>query len=259
MASTIALILSLTILPSYAGLIFSGIAFDAKVAPGQSFEHNIDVKNNDTEPMDLTGDIFGYNQSQDGVTVGIEKDLDTSPYSAREFIKISPSNFHLEPGASQKVIVSGTMPSNVGDGGRYAVVNLRTQPMGNSTIGMALAANIAVRLTVEGSKLIETGKIKDAELSEIVQSKNRYLSVIFENTGNHHYNAKASAILKSKSGDTETIIESQLSERPIIPTSSRLFKLPLEDNLANGIYTLDVSIIHENGTVLDSEEKTLEI
>jgi len=259
MASTIVLILSLTILPSYAGLIFSGIAFDAEVAPGQPFEHDINVKNNDTDPMDLTADVLGYSQSQDGVTVGVEKDLDTSSYSAREFIKISPSNFHLEPGASQKVIVSGTVPSNIGNGGRYAVVNIRTLPMGNGTIGMALAANIAIRLTVEGSNLIETGKIKSAELSEIGQTKDSYLSVIFENTGNHHYNAKAKAVLRSKDSDAVTSVESQLSERPIIPTSSRLFKLPLDDNLASGIYTLDASIIHENGTILDSEEETIEI
>lgn len=255
------LVFILAVLPASAGLQVSGATFEAEVAPGQPFENQINVSNYDSVgPMDVIVDVLGYGQSQkDGVIEDLKKELDTSPYTAREFVKVSPEEFHLEPGESQKVIVSGTMPSDVGDGGRYAVLYIHTLPMGNGSIGIALAGDVPVRLTVEGSNLIESGEIKSVEISDLESNEGRYLSVIFENSGNHHFKAKSKAIFKNSDGDEVANIESPLTPGPIIPTYSRLFQLPLEENMTSGTYVAEISVIHENGTVLDREEKTLEV
>ena len=46
----------------------------------------------------------------DGSVLEIEPELDKSPFSARPFLKVSPSSFHLNPGGSQEVEVDGTIP-----------------------------------------------------------------------------------------------------------------------------------------------------
>lgn len=243
-----------------AGLRVSGVTFDAEVAPGLPFEHEIEVGINDTDnPMDILVDVYGYAQSPNGVTEAIENDLDTSPYAAREFVAVSPKNFHLEPGESQKVIVSGTMPSDAGDGGRYAVVNIHTLPMGEGNIGFALAANVPVRLTINGSKLIETGEIKSIEIGELDLTESHDIFVVFENTGNHHYLAKAEAVLKNNDGDQLAIVAIPLMTNPIIPAYSTIFQLTMGENLTRETCTTEVSVIHENGTVLDRMEKTLAV
>lgn len=251
----------LAVLPATAGLQVSGATFEAEIAPGQPFEHLINVSNyNSVGPMDVIVDVLGYGQSQtDGVIEGIKKDLDISPYTARNFIKVSPEEFHLEPEESKEVVVSGIMPLNIGDGSRYAVLYIHTHPIGNGSIGIALAGDVPVRLTVKGSNLIESGEIKSVEMDDRESNEHRYLSVIFENTGNHHYKAKARAIFKNEKGEKVANIESPLTSGPIIPMYSRGFLLPLDDNMASGTYFAEISVIHENGTILDSEEKALKI
>ncbi|HOO52747.1 MAG TPA: hypothetical protein PLM24_07745 [Methanothrix sp.] len=250
----IAMLFVVVVSPVSAGLTVSGVTFDAEVAPGQSFEHEITVGIRDTDsPIDVLVDVFGYGQTPGISITNLADDLDTSRYSARTFVEVSPKSFHLEPGESQKVTVSGTMPSDVEDGGRYAVVNIRTLPIGEGGIGISLAANVPVRLTISGTELIETGEIKSVKVDDQV------LSMIFENTGNHHYNALAEAIIKNEDGVVLSTVLGQLTVKPTIPTYSTLFKLSFEDGLAPGTYTVDVSVVKEDGTVLDTEEATFEV
>lgn len=256
----VAVLFALVVSPTSAGLQVSGVTFDAEAAPGQSFEHEITVGIRDTDsPMDIVVGVYGFAQTQDGVTTTLEEDLDTGPYSAREFVDVSPERFHLEPGDSQKVILSGTLPSDVGDGGRYAVVNLHTLPMGEGNIGIALAANIPVRITISGSELIETGEIKDVDVGESDATDGQYVSVTFENTGNHHYKAQAEAVIKNEDGDSLCTVTAPLTTSPTIPTYSTLFELPVDEDLAPGTYTVEATVIHEDGTVLDTEEATFEV
>lgn len=254
------LLLASFISPASAGLKVVGVTFDAVVSPGEAFEHEIMVSTRDTDdPMDIETDVFGYAQESKGAIIALDKDQDTGKYTARDFVDVSPKSFHLNPGESKKVIVSGNMPLNAGDGGRYALVNIRTHPMGNGSIGIALAANIPVRLTIAGSKLIETGKIQNAEISKQDLLDNHSISAVFQNTGNHHYMAFANLVIKNENGDQAINATTPLSNNPIIPAYSTSFLIPVDKDLAAGTYVADISVVHENGTVLDTAEKTFKV
>jgi methionine-rich copper-binding protein CopC len=55
--------------------------------------------------------------------------------------------------------------------------------------------------------------------------------------------------------------EAPLMYTSLVPTASWLFDMAFEaeEELAPGTYTVEVSVIHEDGTVLDTEETTFEV
>lgn len=124
------LIFLLSSTPALAGLGVSGAIFMADVNPGQSITHEITVGSDPTDPpMNLSIDVIGFGQGLDGANMELLPEDDKSPYSARPFLKATPTGFHLDPGASQKVVLEGSIPMDVGSGGRYALVSIHSQPM----------------------------------------------------------------------------------------------------------------------------------
>ncbi len=90
-----------------SGIQASGIVLDAKVAPGEQISHNITINIDKNEsPSDFIVEIADWKQGSDGSS-GPATDNNTHPYSAKDFFRVSPEKFHLEPGESQTIMVKG--------------------------------------------------------------------------------------------------------------------------------------------------------
>lgn len=228
-----------------------GGIFKADVVPGEQIKHKITVSiDKDEEPTEAIAGVFGYGLNPDGGRGPLAAEEDKNPYSAREFLNITPENAILNPGEPVTFILEGKIPDNVGSGGRYAFVYIATPPRGSGQVGIALASIIPVILTLSGSDFIETGKITNLTVSK------GNISAIFLNTGNYHYKASAVAVLKDDKGNVIANATAPLAFTSIIPTASWLFNMSFkrESDLAAGVYYANVSVFREDGTVLDNAE-----
>jgi hypothetical protein len=251
------LIFLLASTPAMAGLGVSGALFMADANPEQSITHEITVDSDPTDlPMNLSVDIIGFGQGLDGANMELLLEDDNSPYSARPFLKATPASFHLEPGASQKVILEGSIPNDVGSGGRYALVGVHSQSMGEGNVGISVGVDVLVILNIAGTDLQKTGEITSLELLKPVTAEHQNVSLIFENTGNYHYKAYAEAVLSNNNGEVIANASTPLSFSSILPTMLREFKIPLspERKLSPGRYNINASVSLEDGTELATKE-----
>lgn len=235
----------------------AGTIFKKDVSPGQSVRHLMIVKlDRNDSPLDIAVEVTGFGEDLTGGYHALKADLDRSPFSARSFLNVSLSKFHLENGTSQKVILSGTVPPDVGNGTRFALVNIRSLPTGRpGAIGFSIAFNVPVILNITGSELRRAGEITDLNVS------GTNVSLIFKNTGNTHFKALAAAALKDRQGRVLSNATTPPTDSSIIPTASRRFRLSLkpETKLEPGDYVVDASVSLTNGTVLATREGSLKI
>lgn len=242
------------------GLAVEGVLFDAEVAPGEKIAHEITVTlGEDEAPMDLVVGIDDWVQSEDGVNLPLEDGALPGPYSARGFLTAEPHRFRIEPGGTEKVMVKGQVPKDVGSGGRYALVGICSLPEKSKTgsensVGISVAVSALVRLVITGTDLVRQGEVKEANLFNVSRN-HQNLSLLFENTGNCHFKARAEAILMDKEGSILGRASSPPSSN-ILPDAKRLFLLPLtpERELEPGCYSIKATMSCENGTLLASKE-----
>lgn len=255
----------LIFLPASSGLGVEGVIFEADASPGQHVEHEMTVSLRENEaPIDLQVDIHDWGQALDGSNQELE-DGTKSSYSAKGFLKASPASFHLEPGGSQKVLVEGDIPEDVGSGGRYALISIhslvpREEEESGGSVGVAVAINALVRLTISGTELSRIGEITDMNIECPTSSEHQNISLTFNNTGNYHYKALAKADLKDKEGNLLASSSSPLSSN-IIPSVARIFSICLtpEKTLDPGTYSISAIVEDEEGSALASKETEIGI
>jgi hypothetical protein len=248
-------------LPLSSALGVNGATFVRNVTPGETIHHEMIVSLEKSESsMDLVSDLSGLNQTLSGSYQAVKMDKDIGPYSARPFLNVSPASFHLDPGGSQKVILDGIVPNNVGDGGRYALVTFKSGPLGNKSVAVLTEIQVPVALTISGSKLVKTGEITSRVLDAPILATQQNLTLVFKNSGNIHYRTVTEAELKDKDGKTLANSTSR-SGSSINPASSRLFKLNLVPTikLQPGVYTVSSQVKLEDGTILTTKEAKFEI
>jgi len=243
--------------PASAGLQASGVLLKRDVAPGDSFKHLITLSNTAAnETSDVEIGIFGLGQSLDGSIAHLSVEQDVSPYSASSFLNISNTTVHIESNQSQTVTVNVQVPTDLGDGTRYAIIGAYVRPQGQATVVATVGIDIPVLLTNSKSKnLIKSGNITEMNVTW------PKISLIFNNTGNTYYKAFVTAILKDSVGNIEGSVSTPPSINSIISSYAKRFDVVfnLKDDLRPGSYILKVSAKMEDGTVLDSKESTIKV
>lgn len=259
------LVLSMLIPPS-AGFGISGAIFDEEVSPGQRIVHEINVSSQaDESPLNMTAEIYGFARTLDGTNIELSPEKDVGPFTARPFLSIEPKRFHLEPGERKTLNLTGTVPEDVGSGGRYAIVAIKTAPealsdSNRNSISISTAIEAIVLLTIKDSELLQTGNITNLEASKGNESVT--VDITFENTGNIHYKPFIEAVLKNDKGVVLVQREIDLEKTgTLLPANSRLYRIELvpETSLDPGTYTIEAKAFKNDGAVLDSKETTIKV
>jgi hypothetical protein len=243
------------------GFGVSGAIFREEVSPGQELVHEITVSNGEkASALNMTAEVYGFTKSLGGVNIELSPENDTGPFTARPFLSVEPKSFRLGPGERKTLLLTGIVPEDVGPGGKYALVAIKTEPKIIGSVSVSTAIHSIVLLTIKDTELIQTGNITDLDASR--SDEGVAVDLIFENTGNVHYKPFVETVLKSEDG--EVLAEEAIKQgRPsfILPTNSYLFKMDLvpEAGLTPGNYTVEAKVTKEDGTVLDSEETTFKV
>ena len=140
------------------------------------------------------------------------------------------------------------------------MVKVLGMPGKNMTIGIALAINGPVLLTISGSKVDLSGEITNLNTSDPFSNNQKNISLVLKNTGNIHYKALVQATLKDEKGEILANSTSPLSFSSLIPTHSTQFNLVLRSNttLDSGNYSICATAMLEDGTILATKEASLD-
>jgi hypothetical protein len=175
--------------PAEAKLTIGGSSLQTEIEPGEPYEHKITITLDEGDlPLDFVVEVLGLGQDFDGSSLALAPAADTSSYSAREYINVDKTSFHLRGGESTEVIATVTLPP--GNGGRYASVLVRTAPSQEEGVTLGLAGNIIIVLTISDSELIHKGEITALEIEEVVSGEPINITTTFYNSGNHHFKVK---------------------------------------------------------------------
>lgn len=257
-------ILGYVIVPIYAssGMTVSGALLVTNVSPGEILTHKITVNIGTTGiPTDIMVQVGGIKQAPDGTVQFISASADTSQYSASQFISVDNRSLYLEPGVPQDIIATIRIPKNVGEGGRYAIINVQTQSPNQGGVGVASAVNIPIYLTIKDSNIVEEGDIENISVGEVITGKPVNIITNFQNTGNHHFKVKGEVTVTDSKGDVLDTIYLALTPSSIVPMMVRQLKAALipEGELPLGVYSIRSKVMLENGTILDEARSDFEV
>lgn len=242
--------------PAAAQLGISPGSMDMTVGTGENNLPSITVRNDSEKPVDFEVKLAGYGQATDGNTQVLEPD--TNPLSALEYIRFDPAQFHLEPGASQNIEVSASVPEDA-SGGRYAIVLVIGRPAADEPITTISRLGVLVRLTVDGSRLIQQGSIKHVGAGVIEPDKPIVMKVTYANEGNIHY--KVRSVIAISDIDGNELEKVQSNALLVLPGYSREISadwIPDRD-LEPGKYNMMARVLLEDGTLIDESEGIFEV
>jgi len=249
------LVIALVTTPS-AALKVEGAKIMLDVNPGTtySFPMAVSIKP-DASASEYTIEILGFGQSLDaGSYQGLQAGEDTGSSSSRPFISFPSTTVRLQPGERREFNATIRVPSDVGDGGRYAVILIHPAASGAGQTSFATAVLVPVMLTIEGSKLIETGQITSINVGEVIAGKPIVVATTLKNTGNHHYYGAVNQLsVKDSSGLEVASAKGDPFVRAVIPANSVRFETPLTAGLPVGTYTVVSRMTLEDGTLLDEK------
>lgn len=107
----------LCILPASA-MSLSSTKYTGTIAAGETVTYPITIGLGSNEnPANFTLEVMGFGQSIDKGYTTLDTGSDTNPYSARPYISLDKTLIHLNPGTSQQVAATISLPKNVGEGG----------------------------------------------------------------------------------------------------------------------------------------------
>jgi hypothetical protein len=244
------------------GLTLVGANIDTSVSPGDTFTHVMTVSIGASDPAtQVQVTVCGVQQNQDGTLELLDAAHDTASYSARSFVTLDKDVLNLVPGVPQTVTATIQIPQNVGNGGRYAAINFATQPTGTGQVKIVTDVYVPVYLTIEGSQLIQTGKITELTTGGITTGQPINILTDLQNTGNLHFKFQCQITLKEPNGQIVDTTSSPFTAASILPGVTMQVDTPLSaiGSLAPGTYTIDSEAIMENGSVLDQATSTFKV
>ena len=233
----------------------SGAIYKGSIPPGGTDSFKMTVVNGAGEnPVDIQAGVMGFGQGADQGYFALDPAKDTSPYSARNFISLDNTSFHLGPGTKQDIIATITLPQNVGTGGRYAIIYIHAVPENGAPISTAV--NVPVLVTIAGSTQTLTGSITTIDASGGTGGEPLVVTTGFQNTGNVHYYSTVNKVtITNTAGNLIANVSLAPSVFAIIPGSTINYTAKADvTNLPYGNYTIKSDVLLPGGQVLD--EKT---
>ncbi|OPX73529.1 MAG: hypothetical protein A4E38_00039 [Methanoregulaceae archaeon PtaB.Bin108] len=257
------LIAGTTVVAPVSALKVDGARIALTVAPAQPVTSPIGISLAENEAeADFAIDVLGFGQSvADGSYTGLEASADTSPYSARSFIAIDMPIVHLKPGERADVKATISVPSGTRDGGRYAIILIHPATTASGApAAFATAVAIPVLLTIQDGKIDEKGEITAVDISTVEIGKPFTVTATIWNSGNYHYYGIVSNVTISDSmGKNIASVKTSPMSRAIIPSQQVQIEAQVAQGLPEGTYTIQVRMETQDGDILDSETKSLQL
>ena len=249
---------------SVPGITVSNAGIVNVVSPGQVITQTMNVSIGlNTPATTVTVDIDGVAQSNNGTYILLDAAQDTSPDTARPFISVNKNSFQLQPGGSQDLVATITIPQGASLGGYFAVIHISNPPVAESgsNIAISTAVNVPVYLTIKGSQLNQTGTITGITSGIITNGQPINITTTFQNTGNIYFKVEGQTSIIDDQGVTLDTIPMPLTNSSIIPSMSRDLNAIFtpSGSLSPGTYTIRSEVMSSDSILLDQSKSTFTI
>ena len=236
----------------------SGPGRAPEVLPGDSYKQGVVVTAGDQE-ADVFIEVLGYRQDAENGVVPIAPSEDAGPLSARAFMSPENTSIHLDPRETREVQLQVSVPQDVGDGGRYALLRFSTRAGAEGAVGVVSAIVLPFRFTIHGSQLVHSGRIASVDIPTPESGKPLRALINYENTGNHHYDISGQILIKSLEGGL--VFASPVTAASPIPGSTSQISADLRPDtiLQPGTYSAGVNLMLGDGTFLDNASTTFRV
>jgi len=212
--------------------------YHANVPAGGTVSYAVLASNTwDDDPVDLLVDVNGISQKPDLHFVSVEPIKDTYTYSARKYTSVQENEIHVDRGSKKQIILSFSLPADVGDGGRYATVVVHTLAGKNIT---AADTTIPVFLTVLGGDTSIKGSITRLAADDVTTGQPVTVTTGYKNTGKIHQEKVVNLLtVSAENGNVVATNSTVLPGTALLPDISYEFMArPDIRNLPAGTYTV---------------------
>lgn len=241
--------------------------FQMNVTPGANLPETITLSSDPAaDPLQVHVEADGLGQTRQGAVVELDAQDDT-PFSARTYItNISPASFHIDPGTSETINFTFSVPSDAAQGEKYAVIRLYSDPYGTGQGAAAVVAvDIPVILNVGGITSKPTGQISSLAVTSAVTGAPLEIQSTLLNTGTGRIPADTTInrlVIQDSSGNT--IIQQTdfpVNDPSILPGFERTITAHPgpASGLPIGNYSVISSFLLGDGTVLGSKTLTFAV
>ena len=260
----VSLLIPLSVSANSTGLVVTNAAIVDTVSPGQVITQTMSISIGSSDPAtDISISVNGVAQSLTGGYILLNADADTSQNTARPFVTVNPTSFHLDPGQSQNITATINVPQNVGSGGYFAIIKVANPPSvtSGSNVAIVTSVSIPVYLTIKDSQLINTGKITGVTTGEITNGQPIHITTTFQNTGNIYFKVWGEVTVTTDQGFILDVIPIPTTASSILPTMSRDMETEYLSGgtIPPGTYHISAKIVMQDGTLLDQSTSTFTI
>jgi len=231
------------------------MSFDFVLAPGESASGVIQVMNNGDKPREFQVKLSDYDRDLEGHLVLMA--AGSHPRSLAKWLLVSPQHFTLEPGKTQPVSFTVTIPNS--ESGPHWSALLISSPVPSDSgsqgeegeegvpisIGAAEQFIIKIRHT-DPTSAVNDGRITDITVLPPQGDQPLRVVVGYENTGTTFQQPKVELRIVNSRGEFSVV---QHAAFAMLPGGKRRLVLPVVEELAPGEY-LALVIIDFGGDYL---------
>jgi P pilus assembly chaperone PapD len=235
-------IIYLLLLSSLEAQIYFGVSpirVELKAKPGSQVTDIFYVRNNSARPMRLKVYAENWFMKEDGTPVFIgNKEVS---FSCREWIKVNPFDFRLQPGEMKTVRFTVSVPEGTEAGGYHAAVSFENVPEAPAAGGrgqVAFTGKIAAAVYVVLGRIQGEGSLEDLVFEE--RGNSQLLRLRVGNSGKTHFRLKGEITIKSAEGKKVSRLE--FPDEAVLPETERFILIYLKDKLTAGTYKIEVRL-----------------
>lgn len=238
----LSIIFSLLISSSLEAQIFFGVTpirVELKAKPGSQITDVFYVRNNSAKPMRVKVYAENWFLKEDGTPVFVGNQPTT--FSCREWIKVNPFDFRLQPGEMKTVRFTVSVPAETEAGGYHAAVsfeNVPEAPTGGRLGQVAFTGKIAAAVYVVVGKVQPEGSLEDLVFEQ--QGDSQLIKLRLSNSGKTHFRLKGEIIIRTSEG--KKILTLEIPDEPVLPGTERFAAVQLKEKLPPGTYRAEVKL-----------------
>jgi len=236
------LFIGLFLFSDLAAQIYFGVSpirVELKAKPGSQVTDVFYVRNNSARPIRLKVYAENWFMKEDGTPAFIGN-REVS-FSCREWIKVNPSDFRLQPGEMKTVRFTVSVPEATEAGGYHAAVSFESvpeAPEAGARGQVAITGKIAAAVYVVLGKVQPEGSLEDLVLEE--RGDSQLIKLRVGNSGRTHFRLKGETTVKSTEG--KKILKLDFPDEVVLPKAERYVFIPLKEKLTAGNYKVEVRL-----------------
>ncbi|MCR4395119.1 MAG: hypothetical protein NUW07_00115 [Candidatus Saccharicenans sp.] len=215
------------------------IRFELKLAAAGQKTELIYVRNNSSRPIRLKVYTENWSLTEDG-TRNFMGSQPTS-FSCRDWIKVNPFDFRLQPGEMKSVRFTVSVPAKTEPGGYHAGISFEQvpeTPAGARLGQVAFVGKIVAAVYVLVGKVPVEGSLEDLVLA--TQGEVQLIKIKLNNTGRVHFRLKGEVRIMTAEGKKAANLE--IPDEPVLPQSQRWVAIQLKEKLPPGKYKAEVRL-----------------